>query len=338
MKSASGKETGKGQGWLLFFYSVPSRPVSIRMKIWRRLSKAGAVQIKGAAYILPMTEEHYEFFQWLVSEVSALGGEAAFTRVGAFDSLKDREIVALFNTHKDEDYRPIGKVLEDIETRADSIKKGSGGHNLKTLSGQLAKITKSFEESVKTDFFSSTTGSALRSRLNTLKIFAKGISGAAPAARPVSVSSRRPEDYRGKTWATRTRPFIDRMASAWLIRNFIDRKAIFKLMNEGDLSAVTGDYVTFDLSGGTFTHIGDLCTFEVLVKTFGIKDKAARKIAEIVHELDIRDDKYSNAESAGLEEILSGLRKAVKDDNELLEKGMSVFEMLYLSKAGGRHG
>ena len=308
------------------------------MKVWRRLSKAGAVQIKGAAYILPMNEDHYEFFQWLVSEVSSMGGEAAFTRVEGLDSMKDQEIRDIFTARKDEDYQPIGKALEDLEAKAESIKKGSGSQGLKALSAQVAKLSKRHEEALKTDFFSSKSGAALRSRLNAIKSIAKGLSSTAPESRPAVVLLRKFADFQGRIWVSRRRPFVDRMASAWLIRRFIDRKAVFSFRDEKDMAAAEKDQITFDVSGGIFTHVGDLCTLEVLVKAFGLKDKAVRKIAEIVHELDVKDDKYRNAESAGLEEILSGLRKAVKDDNDLLEKGISVFEMLYLSKAGERHG
>ncbi len=334
------KYRGKGgaeTGWLLFFYSVPSKPVSNRMKIWRKLSKAGAVQIKGAVYILPMTDEHYEFFQWLVAEVSQMGGEAAFTKVEAIDSMKDHEIVDIFNGHKDAEYQVIGKSLEDIETKVNSIKKGSKPQNLRAVSEQIARLSKSYREAVKTDFFSSKAGSLMLSRFNVLNASMKGFAGASAEPRAASVPSRRLDDYRGKIWVSRRRPFVDRMSSAWLIRRFIDKNAAFRLADEKELASPGRNEITFDVSGGMFTHAGDLCTFEVLVKTFGLKDKAVRKIAEIVHELDIRDDKYSNAESAGLEDILSGLRKSVKDDIELLEKGMSVFEMLYLSKSGGRY-
>jgi hypothetical protein len=305
------------------------------MKIWRKLSKAGAAQVKGAVYILPMNEEHYEFFQWLVEEVSSMGGEAAFTRVEAIDSMKDQEIVDLLNGHKEAEYQPISKTIADLEIRVNSIRKGSKSQNLKTLSEQIAKASKSYEEILRTDFFSSRIGAALKSRLNVLKTLTKGLPGALPEAKPAAVPSRRLEDYQGKVWITRKKPFVDRMASAWLIQRFIDKNATFRFVDESELPAAVGKgHVTFDVSEGTFTHLGDLCTFEVLVKAFGLKDKTARKIAEIVHEIDIKDDKYSNAETVGLEEILSGLRKSVKDDTELLEKGMSVFEMLYLSKAG----
>jgi hypothetical protein len=328
------KRATQNQGWLLFFYSVPSRPVSSRMKIWRKLSKAGAVQIKGAVYILPMNEEHYEFFQWLVAEVSSMGGEAAFTRVEAIDSMKDQEIIDVFIGHKEVEYRAIGKALEDLETKVNSIRKGSKSQNPKALLEQINKMSRSSDEVRKTDFFSSKAGAALRSRIDVLNAAIKGLSGATTETRHAGVPSGKLEDYQGKVWVSRKRPFVDRMASAWLIRRFIDKSATFKLVDEKDLTAAGKEHVTFDISGGVFTHVGDLCTFEVLVRSFGLKDKAVRKIAEVVHELDIKDDKYRNPGAAGLEEILSGLRKAVKDDTELLEKGMTVFEMLYQSKAG----
>jgi hypothetical protein len=214
------------------------------------------------------------------------------------------------------------------------MRKGSKSQNLKALSEQISRLTKSFEEAFKTDFFPSGAGVALRSRIDALQAAIRGFSGTVPDTKPVVVLSRKPEDYHGRIWISRKRPFVDRMASAWLIRRFIDKNAAFKLLDEKDLAMAGKGHVTFDVSGGVFTHAGDLCTFEVLVKSFGLKDKAIRKIAEIVHELDIKDDKYRNPETRGIEEILSGIRKAAGSDLETLEKGMSVFEMLYRSKAG----
>ena len=122
------------------------------------------------------------------------------------------------------------------------------------------------------------------------------------------------------------------MAAAWLIRRFVDREAKFRFREEKDLGKLPSGEVAFDMQGGEFTHHGDLCTFEVLVRSFGIKDKAVRKIAEIVHDLDLKDDKYGNAAGSGIEEVLTGIRKTVKDDAEMLEKGIAVFEMLYQSR------
>ena len=122
------------------------------------------------------------------------------------------------------------------------------------------------------------------------------------------------------------------MASAWLIKRFIDPKASFTFIDERDIGSLDNTTVAFDVRGAVFTHVGDLCTFEVLVKSFGIKDKAVKKIAEIVHDLDVKDEKYNKPEAAGVEDILAGIRKTAKNDADGLERGMAAFEMLYQSK------
>jgi len=123
------------------------------------------------------------------------------------------------------------------------------------------------------------------------------------------------------------------MASAWLIKKFIDRRAAFGFIDEREIDKLDKNTSAFDVRGGEFTHSGDMCTFEVLIKAFGLKDKILKKMAEIVHDLDVRDDKYRAAEAKGLEDILSGIRKSSKDDAEALEKGIGVFEMIYVSKS-----
>jgi hypothetical protein len=123
------------------------------------------------------------------------------------------------------------------------------------------------------------------------------------------------------------------MASAWLIKRFIDPKASFVFIDERGIASLGNTTVAFDMRGAAFTHVGDLCTFEVLVKSFGIKDKAVKKISEIVHDLDVKDDKYGKPETAGVEDILAGIRKTAKDDADGLERGMAAFEMLYQSKS-----
>ncbi|MCL4474895.1 MAG: chromate resistance protein, partial [Nitrospirae bacterium] len=149
---------------------------------------------------------------------------------------------------------------------------------------------------------------------------------------PMTISTKSVTAYQGKIWVTRKKPFIDRMASAWLIKRFIDKSASFDFIDEKDAVAVGRDAIVFDLSDGEFTHKGDLCTFEVLLRSFSLKDKTLRKLGELVHVLDIKDEKYRIPEARGVEEILTGIRKRAVDDRDALEKGMTVFEMLYASK------
>ena len=334
MKPVPPKGTTKGQGWILFFYSVSSKPVSNRMKVWRRLTKAGAVQLKGSVYILPYNDEHYEFLQWLVSEIAEMKGEGAFTRIEHIDSMKDSEIIALFDQQRANDYTTIEKALDDLERRLGSIRQGGKAQNTKGLSDQFSKLLKEFEDVKRVDFFFSKEGEALNERIKRVGADLKKLSGTETKEEsPVTISSRAVDAYRGRVWVTRKKPFIDRMASAWLIKRFIDTRASFSFIDEKNVDAVGKDSVAFDMRGGEFTHIGDLCTFEVLVKSFGFKDKNLKKMSEIVHDLDMKDEKYKSAEAKGLEDILIGIRKTAKDDADALERGMAVFEMLYVSKS-----
>jgi hypothetical protein len=319
--------------WLLFFYSAPSKPVSSRMKIWRRLLKAGALPFKGAAYILPYGEEHYEFCQWLVSEAEAVGGEAAFVGAEKIETIKDREIIDLFNKQREKEYFDIEKKNEAISIKIQSIKKGGSASQIKKITETFGKLIKEFELVKKTDFFSSKAGAAVEKKLNALRAELSGIDAFYAGMQSRAIAFKHPADYQNRIWVTRKNPFVDRMASAWLIKKFIDKNAVFKFADEKEIEYAGKNAVAFDVMGGEFTHIGDMCTFEVLAKTFNIKDKKIKKIAAIVHELDIKDDKYKNPEAKGIEEILTGIRKTAKDDADVLEKGMGIFEMLYESKA-----
>ena len=320
--------------WLLFFYSVPSRPVRGRVRIWRKLLRAGALPFKGAVYVLPCNEEHYEFLQWLVAEVTALKGEGAFVAVERVETMEERELVDLFIQQREKEYRSIEKGLEELERKVLSIKKGGAAMKNAKLSEQLDRFVRAFEEVQKIDFFSAKAGHALRVKIRGIEVEIKGLSGTVPEKIRYDITVKKTSEYQGKIWMTRKRPFVDRTASAWLIRKYIDPGAVFAFTDEDSAGeALPANTVIFDAKGGEFTHIGDMCTFEVLMRSFGLKDKILKKIAEIVHELDMKDEKYRNPESAGIEEILSGIRRTMQDDGEILEKGMAMFEMVYAAKS-----
>jgi len=319
----------QGAGWLLFFYSVPSKPVSNRMRIWRRLLKAGAVKFKGAAYLLPYGDDHYECYQWLVTEVTAMEGEAALVRVDQFEKIKDDEIIQLFNRQRESDYRIVEKMLDEIENKIQDVKKMGRGINDKKLPLQLSGCVKEFEEIRNRDFFLSETGHVLKKKIEILQSEIKKTAEPYSKNHNAIIAHKSIRDYQERTWVTRKRPFVDRMASAWLIRKFIDQKAVFGFIDEKDLRNQNRDTTAFDIVGGEFTHNGVHCTFEVLAKAFNIKDKIVKKIAGIVHELDLKDEKFSSPEVKGIEAILSGIRRTSNNDTDALENGMAIFEMLY---------
>ncbi len=317
--------------WLLIFYSVPSQPVSNRMKIWRKLAKVGAVQLKGAVYILPFSEEHEELFQWFINEVKAMGGDGAFVKTSEIKNINDADIQTLFTRQVIKEYHQLEKSVDVIERKTQNIRKAADLHENRHLLDQAVKLTKDFSDIVRRDFFLTPEGIALKKRIQVLETGLRG-TGTTFSDTTASITLRRAKDFQGMTWATRKNPFVDRMASAWLIKRFVDPKASFIFIDERDISTVDKAAITFDMRGAAFTHAGDRCTFEVLVKSFGIKDKAVNKIAEIVHDLDTKDDQYDQPEAAGLENILAGIRKTAKNDGDGLERGMAVFEMLYQSK------
>lgn len=320
------------QEWLLIFYSVPARPVNNRMKLLRKLSRAGAVPLKGAVYILPASEEHEELFQWLIGEIKSMGGDAAFVRSAVIRTMDNIDIRGLFIHRSEQEYRELGKGVDVIERKIQSFRKGSKGQDAAGLSSLLARTKKGFDDIMKRDFFASSAGAAMQKRIQSLgsAMRALGRNATEPAD---SIRTRKRTDYQGRTWVTRKHPFVDRMASAWLIRRFIDPAAAFRFIEERVVAGLGRTAVAFDIRGGEFTHTGDLCTFEVLARSFGIRDKTVKRLAEIVHDLDVKDERYGRPDAAGIEEILSGIRKTAKSDEDALERGMAVFEMLYQSKS-----
>jgi hypothetical protein len=285
-------------------------------------------------YVLPDNQEHEEFFQWLAGEIDSMGGEAAFVRADRVETMPDEEIVALFGRRKAMDYRRLGEALAAIERKIDGARQGGGAATAKTLLVRIARLERNFEEARGTDFFASAAGQELGNRIERVQAAVRDLAGAAQRApHSTGIPLQHPDAYRGRRWVTRRAPFVDRMASAWLIRTFIDPEATFGFIDEEEVAATGTDAVAFDVRGGAFTHVEDLCTFEVLVRSFELQGPALAKIVEIVHDLDLRDDRYRRAEAAGVEEILEGVRQTARDDNEALERGMAVFEMLYAAKS-----
>ena len=268
-KSVS-KKTREKPSWILFFYTVPSKPVKNRIKFWRRLTRAGAVQLKGAVYVLPHNEEHYEFCQWLMAEVAALGGEGDLVITDKFEMLSNSDIISLFKSQREADYNALEKKLNELEVQLSSVEKGSKVKNTEKLRAQLDKLLKEYTDIKGIDFFPFRASIEVGKKISNLqRKMAKVLktSGAKETDRKkTTIPRRNPDNYKGRIWTTRKNPFVDRMASAWLIRKFIDRDAAFQFIDEQERGNVDGNAVIFDMKDGEITHIGDHCTFEVFVK------------------------------------------------------------------------
>ncbi len=322
--------------WLLFFYSIPATPVNNRVKIWRKLQKTGAVQLKGGVYILPYKEELHEALQWMLAELPGLKGEGLLVKTDTIEPLQHEDIVTLFNEQRQPQYKDIANKIDDFLGRIRNLRKGGKDKKTTSLFKQYEKIQAEFQTVQQRDFFQSTRGrevatqiGALKKQLEELTAVEKGQKGPALTALP---NGRRISNFSGLTWLTRKRPFVDRMASAWLIRRFIDPKATFAFKDEIELKDLIGEtVVSYDVRNGDFTHIDDLCTFEVLVKSFDLADKGLDSLSRIVHDIDIKDGKFATSEAHVIEMIIKGIRNRALADCETLEQGIAVFEALYLS-------
>jgi len=260
-------------------------------------------------------------------------GEAAMVAIAAIDSVPDQEIIALFNQERRNDYQSLGREVEEIARKLNALKKGGHGQAPKAVVGQLDKLRKAWSEVQRIDFFAAPEGAALHDAITRLQRDLEQLGGTPRRGEPVGAASQKEAArYQGRVWATRPRPFVDRMTTAWLITAFVDPQATFMFVDEAENAFLPAGAVLYGVFGGEFTHCGELCTFEVMVKAFAIKDKAVRQIAEIVHDLDIKDRKYQAPEASGIEEILTGIRKTATHDHDCLERGMKVFALLYAAK------
>ena len=272
-------------GWLLFLYQLPAGRSAARLRLWRQLRRAGSVPFKSSTYLLPDTPEHHERLQWLIQQARADGADATILRVREIEGMKDAEVIHLFHEARAQDYAPLLTALRGPGKRK--------GKRPALKAADLEKLTRQFEDVRRIDFFDSPAGVEVQHEL------ARRTGGDAKAAtRPLDV--RR---YRGRTWLTCPRPHIDRAASAWLIRRFIDPEARFVFAAK---PAEHPDALPFDMFEGEFTHHGDDCTFETLVKRFGLREKALRQIAEMVHEADVGDGKFAAVEAFGLDLVFKG--------------------------------
>jgi len=311
--------------WLLLIHQIPPKPDYLRVKIGRRLQRVGAVAVKNSVYVLPDRTESLEDFQWVRAEVIDGGGDASICRAAFVDGLTNEQIEHLFRTARDMEYTEIAAAARELMAAArgrESVKRGGGGDD------DLARLRKRFE-TVKTIDFCDAPGRAMAEA--TLRALAEQIEPEPAPAEQGVVAAK--SEYRGRVWVTRSGIFVDRIASAWLIRRFIDRDARFKFVAEAKARRQSNE-LRFDMFDGEFTHAGDRCTFETLLDRFALGDPALRAIGEIVHDIDLKDDKFRRDDAAGIERVLSGIAAANPDDTTRLERGSQIFDDLYALFSG----
>jgi hypothetical protein len=310
--------------WLLLIHQLPPKPHYFRVKIWRRLQRLGAVAIKNSVYVLPKNDQTQEDFQWVVREIIEGGGEASLCEARFVDGLSDDQIEGLFQAARGAEY---GELAEEARRLAEvPLQEGQIEDDRRTQSEvDLARLKRRLAEVVAIDFFGAPGREAVEGLVS-------GVEARMNEKRSGKQASKAPttrrEDLQGKTWVTRKGIYVDRMASAWLIRRFIDPDARFKFVPPKGYKPLPGE-LRFDMFEAEFTHEGDRCTLEVLIERTGIHDPGLSPIAEIVHDIDLKDSKFGRQDTIGIERLIAGIAMTHKDDENRLARGTAVFDDLY---------
>lgn len=292
------------------------------MRVWRQLQRLGALPLKGGAYVLPHTPQLREDFEWLRADILSLKGDASLFVADPADAKEGAHLAAQFRDARAADFAVLEHDAVAESRRAKGRETSRGRRALRQLSERLQHL-----QSI--DFFGAGAKSAAADRIASLGRRTGGPMPATGTDKP----ALKPAAYRSRVWVTRPRPGIDRFASAWLIRRFIDPKARFVFA--ADAEAARRQHpraVPFDMYGVELGHQGTECTFETLARRFHIRAPGLDALARLVHTVDLKDDRYAVPEAPAIQKIVDGLRRQHDDDDVLLERGIETIEALFAGR------
>jgi len=307
--------------WLLLIHQIPPKPNTFRVKIWRRLQKIGAVAIKQSVYAMPISDQSLEDLSWTLKEIIEGGGDGSVFEANFVEGLNDDQIVSLFQTARKLDYE---KIIMDANGLLANWSSTEGEDVLPVKkSAQLFRLKTRLDETVAIDFFRASERATAEILLRELENIIHGRKSVK------SEPKGEIDNLKGRLWVTRKNIFVDRISCGWLIRRFIDENAVFEFVSKPRYVSKNAE-LRFDIFDGDFTHKGDKCTFEVMIERLIPQDRALAAMAEVVHDIDLKDEKYGRLETAGVKAILTGLVAAEPDDHLRMEKGFALFENLYV--------
>lgn len=308
--------------WLLLIHQIPRKPDYLRVKIWRRLQRLGAVPVKNSVYVLPKSEQAQEDFQWVLREIVESRGDASVCEARFVDGLSDDQLEEFFREVREEDYQQVADEGRRLLAALPSKSK-TRDERRKKIAGELLRLKRRLEEISAVDFFAAPGKQGAEQILSQLEARLED----SPSMTKTRAAIPR-ATLQGRTWVTRTGIHVDRMASAWLVRRFVDAQARFKFVPAKGYVARPGE-VRFDMYEAEFTHEGDLCTFEVLLGKLGLSDPALHAIAEIVHDIDLKDSKFAREETPGIDRLIAGIAMAHREDESRLARASAMFDDLY---------
>ncbi|WP_342702910.1 chromate resistance protein [Burkholderia arboris] len=304
--------------WSILVLTLPTENATARMRFWRALKAKGCAVLRDGVYLLPYTEEHEGTLHELADAIAESGGAAHLLRAPSLNPSQEQEFRALFD--RADDYTTFTRALADA-------RKTLAGQSATELTRLLRRLRKDFDAIQAINYFPGDSATRAEVALQDFvalvdTVLSPGEPHAADRViRPLAIG-----EYQRRAWATRQRMWVDRVASAWLIRRFIDAQASFIwLASPADCPA---DALGFDFDGATFTHVGERVTFEVLLASFGLdKDPALMRLGEIVHALDVGGP--AAPEAVGFEAVMAGTRQRTENDDQLLEQMGAVLDSLY---------
>ncbi len=307
--------------WLLLIHQIPPKPNALRVKIWRRLQQVGAVAIKQSVYVMPLLEQSREDLSWTLKEIVEGGGDGSISEARFVEGLSDEQVMALFHKARKSDYE---KLIQEASALLGEWSSGGSDPSDPATKGpaQLSRLQRRLNDIAAIDFFQTPERATAELQLRELGNLLSGQPSVGTTSRDGI------GDLKGKTWVTRGNVFVDRIACGWLIRRFVDKAAIFKFVPGPRHSPKPGD-VRFDMFDGEYTHEGDRCTFEVMVRRLKIQDHALGPMAEVVHDIDLKDEKFGRSETEGFGALLTGLVASHPDDDQRMNEGLRLFDNLY---------
>ncbi len=308
----------------LLIVTLPTEPTAVRMRIWRALKALGCGALRDGAYLLPAAKR--ECFDPLAGEVREHGGTAMVLALAPLDAAQHDELLALFD--RSETYAQWHEGLAALHAELGALTEAEARRRLRGAAESLQTISRS-------DHYPGAAAAQAQAALDALRaaIDAAHSKGEPRARAEHGIARLVPRKFLGKRWVTRARPWVDRLASAWLIRRFIDPQSTFLwLADPAGATPAPRGALGFDYDGARFTHVGTRVTFEVLLASFGLDaDPRLRRIGAAVHYLDAGG--IPVPEAAGLESVLAGLRELHADDDALVAAAAQVFDALHAAPA-----
>jgi len=309
-----------GFGWLLLIHQLPPRPLYLRAQVRRRLAQVGALPLKNSVYVLPDTPECLEDFQWIAQEAAAGGGEASVCRAEFAGSSVAVELQWRFREAAAGRFAPVKAALAKRLTELRRRKSGA------SAAAATTRLQRMADEAMRLDFFQSDDGREVQTLMRAIRQLLQP---------PAKTSARETpgRELKGRVWVTRRDPHIDRLATAWLIRRFVDPAARFRFVDPAGGPVRAGEK-SFDMVGADFTHEGDRCSFETMCARLSLKDPALAQLAEIVHDLDLKDSKFGRPDAAGVQRLVDGLSASHADSSARVMAALPIFDTLFASFGG----